>query len=189
MGKLSAQKRLYRARGAWRADDDTDQLKRLTRAELIRIISKLETQTPINVRGTGIDGKAASKHVPTLLVNGAVRSGQTVTFEEGDLIIVGSVGSGAEIVAGGSIHVYGALRGRAYAGTSDPFGARIFCQKLEAELLAIGGLCRMSDDLDSNFRGRPAHAWRAANEFRLGKLQTIETDPEHIGAVASLGPN
>src|SRR3954471_22942272 len=105
MGKLNAQKRLYRAR-ATRAGDDMDPLKRLTRAELIRIISKLETQTPITVREA--DGKAASKHVPTLLVNGAVRSGQTVTFEEGDLIIVGSVGSGAEIVAGGSIHVYGA---------------------------------------------------------------------------------
>ena len=52
--KLSAQKRLYRARGAWRAKDDTDQLKRLTRAELIRIISKLETQIPINVSATGI---------------------------------------------------------------------------------------------------------------------------------------
>ena len=60
MGKLNAQKRLYRARATRRAGDDMDPLKRLTRAELIRIISKLETQTPINVRGTGIDGKAAS---------------------------------------------------------------------------------------------------------------------------------
>src|SRR5215207_5443292 len=190
MGKLSAEKHLYCVRAARRAGDDTDPLKGLTRAELIRIISKLETQTPINVREAA--GKAASKHVPTMLVHGPVRSGQTVTFEEGDLIIVGSVGSGAEIVAGGTIHVYGALRGRAYAGTSDLFGARIFCQKLAAELLSIGGLCRMSDDLDSNLRDCPAHAWRAANELRLGalcKLETVEIDPEHIGAVASLRPN
>src|SRR5215203_808824 len=166
MGKLNAQKRLYRARATRRAGDDMDPLKRLTRAELIRIICKLETQTPINLRA-GVDGKAASKHVPTMLVNGPVRSGQTVTFEEGDLIIVGSVASGAEIVAGGSIHIYGALRGRAYAGTSDQLGARIFCQKLEAELVAIGGLCRMSDNLDSNLRGGPAHPWRAANEQGL----------------------
>jgi hypothetical protein len=187
MGKLSPEKRLYRARAPRLAGNDTDPLKGLTRAELIRIISKLQTQTPIHVREA--DGRAASKHVPTMLVNGPVRSGQTVTFEEGDLIILGSVGSGAEIVAGGSIHVYGALRGRAYAGTSDLFGGRIFCQKLEAELLAIGGLCRMSDDLDSNLRGVPAHAWRAANELRLGalcKLEAVETDPEHTGAVASL---
>ena len=138
MGKPSAQNHLYRARGAGRADDDTDQLKRLTRAELIRIISKLEKQTPINVRVTGIDGKAASRHVPTMLVNGPVRSGQTVTFEEGDVIIVGSVGSGAEIVAGGSIHIYGALRGRAYAGTPNQLGARIFCQNLRRSWLRSG---------------------------------------------------
>jgi septum formation inhibitor MinC len=189
MGKLSAQKRLYRARGAWRADDDTDQLKRLTRAELIRIISKLETQTPTNVRGTGIDGKAASRHVPTLLVNGPVRSGQTVTFEEGDVIIVGSVGSGAEIVAGGSIHIYGALRGRAYAGTSDQLGARIFCQKLEAELVAIGGISRMSDDLETSLRGRAAHAWRAGNNIELAALCELADSRDHPDsreAVASL---
>ena len=173
MGKPSAQNRLYRARGAWRADDDTDQLKRLTRAELIRIISKLETQTPINVRATGIDGKAASRHVPTMLVNGPVRSGQTVTFEEGDVIIVGSVGSGAEIVAGGSIHIYGALRGRAYAGTSDQLGARIFCQKLEAELVAIGGISRMCDDLETSLRGRAVHAWRAGNNIELAALSKL----------------
>jgi len=188
MGKPSAQNRLYRARGAGRADDDTDQLKRLTRAELIRIISKLETQTPINVRATGIDGKAASRHVPTRLVNGPVRSGQTVTFEEGDVIIVGSVGSGAEIVAGGSIHIYGALRGRAYAGTSDQLGARIFCQKLEAELVAIGGISRMSDDLETSLRGRAAHAWRAGNDIELAALCELadSRDPESREAVASL---
>src|SRR5215216_6961059 len=189
MGKPSAQNRLYRARGAGRADDDTDQLKRLTRAELIRIISKLETQTPINVRVTGIDGKAASRHVPTMLVNGPVRSGQTVTFEEGDVIIVGSVGSGAEIVAGGSIHIYGALRGRAYAGTSDQLGARIFCQKLEAELVAIGGISRMSDELETSLRGRAAHAWRAGNNIELAalsKLADSHSHPESREAVASL---
>ena len=91
-----------------------------------------------------------------MLLNESVRSGQRLAFDEGDLIIVGSVGSGAEIVAGGSIHIYGALRGRAYAGISDQLGARIFCQKLEAELVAIGGISRMCDDLDTSLRGRGA---------------------------------
>ena len=186
MGKLNAQKRLYRARAARRAGDDTDPLKGLTRAELIRIISKLETQTPVNVRA-GVDGKAASKHVPTMLVNGPVRSGQTVTFEEGDVIIVGSVGSGAEIMAGGSIHIYGALRGRAYAGTSDQLGARIFCQKLEAELVAIGGISRMSDELETSLRGRAAHAWRAGNDIELAALCELSDsrDPESREAVVT----
>ena len=57
MGKLNAQKRLYRARATRRAGDDMDPLKRLTRAELIRIICKLETQTPINLRGRALTAK------------------------------------------------------------------------------------------------------------------------------------
>jgi septum site-determining protein MinC len=59
--------------------------------------------------------------------------------------VLGSVGSGAEIVAGGSIHVYGALRGRAMAGSSDNAAARIFCQKIEAELFAINGYYQTAD--------------------------------------------
>src|SRR5215207_4963723 len=149
MGKRGAENRQYRSRAAECASDDAARLKRLTRAELIRLITKL--QAPSNDREVCINGKAASRHAPTMLVNESVRSGQRVTFDEGDLIIVGSVGSGAEIVAGGSIHSYGALRGSAYAGTSDQFGGRIFCQKLEAELLAIGGIC-LSDDFDINLR-------------------------------------
>ena len=58
-----------------------------------------------------------------------MRSGQTVIFPEGDVTILGSVGSGAEVVAGGSIHVYGALRGRAMAGVNGHTSARIFCQQ------------------------------------------------------------
>jgi hypothetical protein len=57
MRKLNAQKRLYRARAIRRAGDDTDPLKRLTRAELMRIICKLEAQTPINVRQASVDSK------------------------------------------------------------------------------------------------------------------------------------
>ena len=121
-------------------------------------------------------------------LNESVRSGQRLTFDEGDLIIVGSVGSGAEIVAGGSIHIYGALRGRAYAGTSDQLGARIFCQKFEAELVAIGGISRMSDDLDTSLRGRAAHAWRAGNNIELAALSKLaeHSHPENREAVASL---
>ena len=74
----------------------------------------------------------------SLLLDSPVRSGQSI-FSEGDVTVLGSVASGAEIVAGGSIHVYGALRGRAMAGSSGNAAARIFCQKIEAELLAIDG--------------------------------------------------
>src|SRR5262249_60555011 len=61
-------------------------------------------------------GRGPTPHASSLLLDGPVRSGQTVAFPNGDVSVVGPVASGAEIVAGGSIHVYGALRGRAMAG-------------------------------------------------------------------------
>ncbi len=82
---------------------------------------------------------------PSMLIDRPVRSGQSVVFEEGDIIVVGPVSSGAELIAGGSIHVYGALRGRAIAGIRTGATARIFCQKLAAELLAIDGIYDMAE--------------------------------------------
>ena len=181
------QQRLYPSRAA-ECTSAAAGLKRLTRVELITIIAKLERQASSSDRDECVADKVVSRHAPTMLLNESVRSGQRLTFDEGDLIIVGSVGSGAEIVAGGSIHIYGALRGRAYAGTSDQLGARIFCQKLEAELVAIGGISRMSDDLDTSLRGHAAHAWRAGNNIELAALSKLaeHSHPENREAVASL---
>ena len=90
----------------------------------------------------------------SLLLDRPVRSGQTVAFERGDVTVVGAVASGAEIVAGGSIHVYGALRGRAVAGITGRTDARIFCARMEAELVAIGGIYLTADQVPKAFRGR-----------------------------------
>jgi septum site-determining protein MinC len=91
---------------------------------------------------------------PSLTLETSVRSGQSVLFPEGDVTILGSVSSGAEVIAGGSVHVYGALRGRVIAGVDGRPGARIFCRKLEAELLAIDGLYQTADDLRADLRGQ-----------------------------------
>jgi septum site-determining protein MinC len=115
--------------------------------------------------------KADAKKQPTsLLLEAPVRSGQTVIFPEGDITILGSVGSGAEVVAGGSIHVYGALRGRAMAGVNGHKDARIYCQKIEAELLAIDGFYQTADDIDAALRGRPAQAFLQGNTLRITAL-------------------
>ncbi|WEX11052.1 septum site-determining protein MinC [Chelativorans sp. AA-79] len=97
--------------------------------------------------------------MPSVIINQPVRSGQAVTFPEGDVTIIGSVASGAEIVAGGSIHVYGTLRGRAMAGTMGNASARIFCRKLEAELVAIDGYYKTAEDMESRLRGRAVQLW------------------------------
>jgi septum site-determining protein MinC len=73
---------------------------------------------------------------------------------DGDVTVMGSVASGAEVIAGGSLHIYGALRGRAIAGAAGNAKARIFCRKLEAELLSIDGLYKTAEDLGSQFRGQ-----------------------------------
>jgi septum site-determining protein MinC len=106
----------------------------------------------------------------SLLLENPVRSGQTVIFPDGDVTILGSVGSGAEVVAGGSIHVYGALRGRAMAGVNGHTSARIYCQKIEAELLAIDGFYQTADDIDAALRGRPAQAFLQGNTMRITAL-------------------
>ncbi|WP_061977849.1 MULTISPECIES: septum site-determining protein MinC [unclassified Aureimonas] len=96
---------------------------------------------------------------PSLLIETPVRSGQSIIFPEGDVTVLGHVASGSEVIAGGSIHVYGALRGRALAGSAGNANARIFCRKLEAELIAIDGLYKTAEDLDPKTLGQPVHIW------------------------------
>jgi septum site-determining protein MinC len=115
------------------------------------------------------EAKPKSK-LTSLLLESPVRSGQSVIFAEGDVTVLGSVGSGAEIVAGGSIHVYGTLRGRAMAGVNGNSAARIFCQKIEAELLAIDGYYQTAEDISATLRNRPAQAWLEGNTMKITPL-------------------
>ncbi len=87
-----------------------------------------------------------------MVVTEPVRSGQRLLAEAGDLVVVGSVSSGAEVIARGNIHVYGAMRGRALAGANGDTKARIFCHSLEAELIAIAGIYRTTDDIETSLR-------------------------------------
>ena len=107
---------------------------------------------------------------PGLLVDQPIRSGQSVVFEKGDVTVVGSVASGAEVIAGGSVHVYGALRGRAIAGFAGNPRARIFCRRLDAELLAIDGVYQTADDMDAGLRGRAVQAWLDGEAMRITAL-------------------
>ncbi len=108
--------------------------------------------------------------LPSLLLETPVRSGQSIVFAEGDVTVLGSVGSGAEVVAGGSIHIYGTLRGRAMAGINGNSAARIFCQKIEAELLAIDGYYQTAEQIADSLRNRPAQAWLEGEMLRITAL-------------------
>ncbi len=95
----------------------------------------------------------------SIIIREPIRSGQSVIFPEGDVTVIGSVASGAEVIAGGSVHIYGALRGRVMAGSVGNASARIFCRKLEAELLAIDGVYQVAENMASSLKGQPVQLW------------------------------
>jgi septum site-determining protein MinC len=107
----------------------------------------------------------------SLLLDSPIRSGQSIIFPYGDVTVIGSVASGAEVAAGGSIHVYGALRGRALAGSMGNGRARIFCRKNEAELLAIDGYYLTAEAMDANLRSRAVQV-----SLREGVLELTPLD-------------
>lgn len=116
---------------------------------------------PVPVVETVVHGQASgSASAPasgksTLMVRIPVRSGQRVYAQGGDLVVLTSISPGAELLADGHIHVYGALRGRALAGVSGNPEARIFCHSLEAELISIAGYWRVREDMPEGLIGKP----------------------------------
>lgn len=136
---------------------------------------------PPSVKGGRAIGALAVESAPgpiapvepsSLLIEQPVRSGQSVFFPNGDVTVLGSVASGAEVIAGGSIHIYGTLRGRAMAGASANGNrtARIFCTRIAAELLAIDGYYRTTDDLDANLCAQPTQAWLEGETLMISPL-------------------
>ncbi|GGB94453.1 putative septum site-determining protein MinC [Marinobacterium zhoushanense] len=106
----------------------------------------------------------------TRILTTPVRSGQQVYVQGGDLIVLSSVGAGAEVMADGNIHIYGPLRGRAMAGVNGNTEARIFCQSLEAELISIAGYFKASEDLRSDHWQKPAQAWLSGTRLDTAAL-------------------
>lgn len=106
----------------------------------------------------------------TLLLDKPIRSGQSIFFPDGDVTVLGSVASGAELVAGGSIHVYGTLRGRAMAGSHGNSRARIFCSKIEAELLAIDGYYLTAESISEKIPKGPVQAWLDGDALKIAAL-------------------
>ena len=100
---------------------------------------------------------AAMSAPPTMVIKGPLRSGQRVYARNSDLIVMGVVSRGAEVIADGNIHIYGPLRGKAMAGARGDTAARIFTTSLDAELVAVAGIYRVIDSkLPAELHQRPA---------------------------------
>jgi septum site-determining protein MinC len=109
----------------------------------VEVIREVEREVPV--------------HVPTLIVDKPLRSGQQAYAKGGDLVVQAAVNAGAEVLADGNIHVYGPLRGKAIAGSRGNTEARIFTTCLEPELIAIAGVYRTTETpLPKDVAGKPA---------------------------------
>ena len=96
----------------------------------------------------------APRRNATIVVSEPVRAGQQIYAEGGDLIALAPVSPGGEVIADGHIHVYSRLRGRAHAGVEGDRSARIFCHSLEAQLVSVGDVYVVNEEIDPRFLGR-----------------------------------
>lgn len=100
---------------------------------------------------------------------GQIRSGQQIYAKDQNLVVIGSVSAGAEVIADGNIHVYGSLRGRAIAGAKGHHKAQIYCQNLEAELVSINGNYWLSESMEQHWSS-PVYIHLNDNELTSSKL-------------------
>lgn len=107
---------------------------------------------------------------PSKVITRPIRSGQQVYAEGADLIVLSQVSEGAEVLADGNIHVYGALRGRALAGVHGDTDARIFCQQMDAELISVAGNFLLSESLDDSIRKQSAQAYLQGDTLKVISL-------------------
>ncbi|MCF7221113.1 septum site-determining protein MinC [Marilutibacter chinensis] len=107
---------------------------------------------------------------PGLIQAAPVRSGQQIYADNRDLTVLTSVGAGAEVIADGSVHIYGPLRGRALAGAQGNEKARIFCREFHAELVAVAGHYRVLEDIPSDLRGKAVQIWLEDQQLKIAAL-------------------
>ena len=113
---------------------------------------------------------AAPAGAPGLIQSAPVRSGQQIYAENRDLTVLTAVGAGAEVIADGSVHIYGPLRGRALAGAQGNPQARIFCREFHAELVAIAGHYKVLEDIPKTLRGKAVQVWLEDEQIMIAAL-------------------
>ncbi|QVQ24586.1 septum site-determining protein MinC [Achromobacter deleyi] len=115
---------------------------------------------------------AAPHSSSALVITKPLRSGQRVYARHTDLVVIGMVSQGAEVIADGNVHVYGPLRGKAMAGARGDTSARIFTTHLDAELLAVAGVYRVVEDkLDRTLQNQPALVRLDGDTLRIEALK------------------
>lgn len=144
-----------------------------TKVDLVETTAALTTGRPAKAKSVDNLPEIASAAIAantSKIITQPVRSGQQVYARNADLVVLATVSAGAELIADGNIHVYGALRGRALAGVSGNQQARIFCQTLAAELVAIAGHYWVSEDLQKSPVKQSVHIYLENDRLQIGTL-------------------
>ncbi|MBO5385411.1 hypothetical protein J6A64_03770 [bacterium] len=81
--------------------------------------------------------KVEAENLPTLYLRKTIRSGQSIS-SDGNIVVIGDVNPGAEIIAKGDITVWGILGGIAHAGSDGNNYSRIRALKLNPVQIRIG---------------------------------------------------
>ncbi len=113
---------------------------------------------------------ASASASPGMIQSKPVRSGQQIYAENRDLTVLTTVGAGAEVIADGSVHIYGPLRGRALAGAQGNEQARIFCREFHAELVAIAGHYKVLEEIPKDLRGKAVQVWLEDQQLKIAAL-------------------
>lgn len=148
--------------------------QKLARQEKLAVLADVKTESaPEPIKNTtpkrAIPAPKAIVNL-TKVIDQPVRSGQRIYATGGDLIVMAQVSPGAEIMADGNIHVYGSLKGRALAGVQGNKAARIFCTDLQAQLVAIGGNYRTSEDDDQGLKGKMVQIYLQDDTLKIDPL-------------------
>ena len=137
------------------------------------------SDAPVAVKKAASAAATAAKQAPAarnatnevgMMHISPVRSGQQIYAQDRDLTVCATVGAGAEVIADGSIHIYGALRGRALAGAGGLATARIFCRDFNAELVAIAGTYKVLEEIPTDLIGKPVQIWLENDSLRIEAL-------------------
>jgi septum site-determining protein MinC len=127
---------------------------------------------PATAGRAGTPEPAARERAPSpgMIQSAPVRSGQQIYAENRDLTVLTTVGAGAEVIADGSVHIYGPLRGRALAGAQGNEQARIFCREFHAELVAIAGHYKVMEEIPKELRGKAVQVWLEDQQLKIAAL-------------------
>ena len=135
------------------------QLSKNTKAEPAKTVAAAPAPAPAPVAP-----------VENKLIEQNIRSGQQIYVKGADLIIKGTVGAGAEVIADGNIHIYGSLRGKAIAGASGDSSKKIYCYNMQPELISIAGNYWLSDTLQGDYWGKPVCIGLQDGQLMLAEL-------------------